>query len=524
MASNFDVIVIGAGLNGLTAAAYLAKAGKRVLVLEARLNVGGTAVSEEIAPGFRIEPVSVDAGWVSPQLMRDLELQRLGLELLPAESVVVTPSLDGDPFVLWSDQRKTIESLRKHSTRDAEQWPTFAQTMSKLAGFLRVLYAQPAPDLMGAGIRNLLDLAMVGRKLRALGKADMVELLRTLPMSIAELLDDTFESEPIKATIGAGGVAGIFQGVRSAGTAFVLLHNHVGAAPGAFRMRPRVRGGSAAITNALHQAGLGAGVQTRTGARVQNIRIKDGQVTGVVLANGEELSAPLVLSSADARSTLLSMAGPAELDPELVRALQNIRYRGVIARVHLALSDLPRFKGVEPDALRGIISIAPTLDYIERAYDHAKHGGASKQPMLEVTIPSLADPTAAPQGKHVMSITVQYAPYTLKHGEWDTPTRDTLGGEVVRLLERHAPGISKLILHKLVLTPVDLEKRYGMPEGSADDGELGLDQILFMRPLPGWSRYQTPIQGLFLGGSGAHPGRTIAGGSGRLAAQAMLNR
>ncbi|MEX2282578.1 MAG: NAD(P)/FAD-dependent oxidoreductase [Gemmatimonadota bacterium] len=521
--AGYDVIVIGAGLNGLTAAVYLAKAGKRVLVIDERAQMGGTAVSEELAPGYRIEPVAIDSGWLSPQLMRDLDLARHGLALLPLETALVTPRVDGAAFTLWSDQRKTLEALRKESPRDAEQWPAFTQTMSRLAGFLGVLYTQPAPDMMGAGVRNLLELATMGRKLRALGKADLVELLRTLPMPVAELLDDTFESESLKATIGAGGVSGICQGVRSAGTAFVLLHNHVGGAPGAFRMRPRARGGASAIASALLKAALAAGVQTRTGTRVQSIRIKDGRAIGVQLASGEEIGATTVLSSADARSTLLELASPSELDPELVRAVSNIRFRGVSARVHLALGELPRFKGVEPDALRGIISIAPTLDYIERAYDDAKHGGVSKQPLLEITIPSLTDPGTAPPGKHVMSITMQYAPYTLKQGVWDNTRRAALGEDVIRLLEQYAPGLSKLILHQLVLTPADLEERFGLPEGSVDDGEFGLDQILFMRPLAGWSRYRTPITGLYLGGSGSHPGRTIVGGSGHLAARTILN-
>jgi phytoene dehydrogenase-like protein len=523
MATTFDVIVIGAGLNGLTAAAYLGKAGKRVLMVDSRAHPGGTIATEELAPGFRIDPVTRDAGWLSPQLSAELDLARHGLELLPFDSAVVTPRLDGEAFTLWSDQRKTLEAIQRVSSRDAQEWPKFAERMNKLAGFLGVLYTQAPPSVQGEGVRNLLELAMLGRKLRALGKADLVELLRTLPMAIAELLDDTFESPPLKATIGAGGVAGIFQGVRSAGTSFVLLHHHVGAPTGAFRMRQRVRGGNGAIYSALHKAALAAGVQTRMNAQVERILMKDGRAAGVVLGSGEEIVATRVLSTANATHTLLDLASPAELDPELVRAVQNIRYRGVTARVHLALNELPNFKGVSAEALRGLISIAPTLDSIERAYDDAKHGGVSNQPILEATIPSLSDATIAPQGKHVLSITMQYAPYKLKNGSWDSARRDALGDAVVNLLAQYAPNLPGAILHRLVLTPVDLEQKYGLREGSVEAGELGLDQILFMRPVAGWSRYATPIEGLYLGGSSAHPGRTIIGGAGRLAAKAVLN-
>jgi len=524
MAATYDVIVIGAGINGLTAACHLAKAGRRVLVLERRPQAGGASVTEDLAPGFRYDPCSSDPGWIPPAMIRDLDLTRHGLELLPSDATLTGIGTDAGTLMLHRDQQTTIAAIEKVSRGDARQWPAFAQRMHKLAGFLEMMYEMQPPRLIGGGLGEMVTLAKLGHKLRGLGKKDMVELLRVLPMSIAELLDDEFENDLLKATIGAGGVSSIFQGPRSAGTAFVMLHHHVGSDTGAFRMRQRVRGGTGSLANALASAARAAGAEIRLGTLVTALRIASGRVTGVVLAGGDEISCTETVSSTDVRTTLLDLAGPAWLDPELVRAVQNVRARGVVARMHLALSELPRFTTLPAtsDALRGVISIATNLDHIERAYDDAKHGGISRRPVLEITIPSLADPGLAPAGQHVMSISVQYAPFTLRHGEWNAETREALGRDVIGIVTEHAPDFARTVLHQQVLTPADLADNYFQPEGSTDHAELGLDQILFMRPLAGFSRNQSPIDGLFLGGAGSHPGRAIAGGAGRLAARAVL--
>lgn len=519
MTKSYNVIVIGAGLNGLAAAAHLAKAGKRVLVLERRNAPGGSFASEELLPGFRIDPVTDDFGYLSPELVQELNLTRHGLELLPPDASLHAPALDGRSLTLWRDTSRTLAGLAVHSKQDAVRWSPFITRMAKFAGFLKLLYDMQAPRPSG-GIRDLLELATVGRKLRGLGKTDMVELLRVLPMSADELLHDEFETELLKAMIGAGGVYGIHQGIRAAGTSFVLLHHLVGAEPGAFRMRQRAKGGVAGVASAFANAAKAAGAEIRTGAQVTRIVTKNGQVTGVVV-NGEEIGATRVLSSADARTTLLGLTGAAHFDPELVREVENVRFRGVIARVHLALGELPKFKDADGESSRGVISIAPNTEYIERAYDAAKYGRISENPILEVTIPSLIDPSAAPAGKHVISVNVQYAPYRLRDREWDKATCDALGDQVVRLLSDYAPNLSNSILARRVISPAELDSEYGMPEGSIDHGELGLDQILFMRPIPGWSRHRTPIQGLYLCGSGTHPGRSITGAAGKLAARAV---
>jgi phytoene dehydrogenase-like protein len=517
----YDAIVIGAGLNGLTAAASLAGAGRRVLVLDARPTLGGATTTEELAPGFRIDPAA-EAGWISPELRRELTLDRHGVELLPPEPCLASPQPDGPPLVVWRDEKRTVDAVGAFSKRDAARWPAFAARMSRLAGFLAWLYRRPPPRATRERLGDWLDLAMLGRKVRSLGRADMVDLLRILPMPIADLLGDTFESDLLRAAIGAGGVIGIGQGPRSGGTTFVLLHHHVGASPGGFRMRQRVRHGSGALAHAIAQAARARGAEIRQGARVAAIAVAGARATGVVLDDGEEIAAGAVLSSADARTTLVDLADPAALDPELVRALQQIRCRGVLARVHLALDCLPRFRGLAEETLHGVISIADSLDGIERASDAAKYGTTSTRPLLEVRVPSVADPSLAPPGRHVMSVSVQYAPYRLREGQWDAPRREALGDQVVRLLDDHAPGLAETVRGRLVVSPLDLEERYALPEGSVEHGELALDQVLFMRPVPSSARYRTPIEALYLCGAGAHPGRGVVGAAGRLAARAVL--
>ena len=521
--SSYDAIVIGAGINGLSAAAYLAKSGKSVLVIERRSAMGGALVTEELIPGFHFDPVTNDPGWLSPRIVKELGISHRGLVEMPSVATVTTPLPDGGSLTLRRDMRRTIAGLREHSPRDADKWSDFSTRMAKLAGFLEPLYASPALRPLSKASGDLVDVAQTGRRLRALGKADMIELLRVMPMSVAELLDDTFENDALKATVGASGIAGLHQGPRSAGTTFVMLHHHVGREPGEFRMRRRYQGGNGALAKAFAAAAKAGGAELLLDTRVRQIITKDWAAHGVVLENGDEIKAGAVISSADAGTTLVELCDVAQLDPETVHALGNVRGRGVIARVHLALDKVPAFTGVSDEALRGVISIAPDLTYIEHAYDDAKYGRVSAEPYLEVTIPSLMDRGAAPDGKHVMSISMQYAPYALRTGDWNEQ-RDALGDVVVKTLERYAPDLPSAILDRRVLTPLDLERDYDLPEGSLDHAEFGLDQILFMRPIPECARHGTPIERLYLCGAGAHPGRALAGASGRLAARAVLRK
>ena len=518
-----DAIVIGAGINGLVAANYLARAGQRVVVLEAGEKAGGSHITEELAPGFRVDTLEHDVGWFSPRIASDLQLSAHGLMLEQADVSVFAPQPDGRQLTLYRDGRRTVESIAAHSARDAERWPGFARRMARLSGFLGHLYSNSPPQLMSSSMADLFMLLGLGRKLRGLGKVDMVELLRTLPMAVAELLDDHFESDALKGVLGACGVTSIMQGPRSGGTAFVLLHHQVGGPEGQFRARALPRGGVGALAESLVVAAKSRGVEVRLGARVDQITVQRERSAGVVLEGGEHIPAGKVLSSLDARRTLLGILDPGLLDPEFVRALQHIRFRGVRAKVNLALSALPSFTALpgEGEHLRGAISISPSLDYLEHAYDDAKHRRVSDAPYLEARIPSVSDPALAPRGAHVMSVAVQYVPYRLDSG-WSDADRDALGDKVIRTLEAHAPGISKSVVHRQVLTPADIEKRTGATEGNMYHGELALDQILFMRPVAGWSRYRTPIDGVYLCGSGTHPGGGIPGAAGHNAARAIL--
>lgn len=526
MSTSRDAIILGSSPNELVTACYLAKAGQSVTVLERRPELGGTAAFHDIMPGFRLEIAPPALGWISPKIVKDLALE--GLEQEWADPTVLTPSKNGTPLVLWRDLQKSREEIKKHSAADAEKWEPFCTRMATLAGFLETLYTQEPPRIMGREsgqnqIGDLFNLMAVGLRLRRLGKIDMVELLRTLPMSVQDLLDDWFESDILKATIGAGGITNLLQGPRSAGTCFVMLHHLVGRPAGAFRARTLVRNERGHLVHALALAAKRLGVETRTDAGA-TITVNDGRATGVVLSSGEQLSARYVVSGADPRTTFQKLVDPTELEPELNHAVRNVKLRGVRAVVNLALGELPSFRGVAHDsgALNGVISIGENLDYLEHAYDDAKHGGISRDLFLEATIPSLTDPSLAPPGKHVMSVAVQYAPYHLREGRWDGPTKAALADRVVATLSEYAPNLKSAVLGQAIYTPPDLEESFGLAEGHLYGGELTLDQILFMRPLPGYAYYRTPLDGLFMCGDSCHPGGALPGLAGANAAREIL--
>jgi phytoene dehydrogenase-like protein len=523
-APGIDAIVIGAGANGLVAAVTLARAGKRVVVLESDDAIGGVGRLMDIAPGFRAAPVEGDAGWLPPAMVRDLGLT--GLTAVYPESPLTVAAGPGDFLSLSRDPAAAAASIRRRSPADAERWPAFVDLVHDLAGFLGVLYQRPAPDIGASGLGELATMAGLGRRLRALGGDRMVDLLRVLPMPVQELLDDRFDSALLKAALGAGGVQGICQGPRSGGTSFVLLHHLVGAPRGVMRGRGWFAPGPHALATVLAGAARARDVTVRTGARVERILVRDDRVTGVALTSGEELAAPLVLSTTTPARTLLGLVDPVWLDPELLLAVRNIRYRGIESRVIFALDALPEVPGLDEasQALSGVVSLTPSLEALERSYDAAKYGTVSEAPHIELSVPSIAAPSLAPEGKHVMVARVQYTPYTLRKGAWDEPSAAGLGERVQRAVETVAPGFGDRMVRRVVLTPADLEARFGLTEGAPSHGELGLDQILFMRPVAGLGRHATPVHGLYLAGAGTHPGPGIAGGAGWLAAQRALKQ
>ncbi len=523
MAATFDAIVIGAGANGLVASAMLGRAGLRVLLLDDRDTVGGQARVIEFATGFHAAPFAAGTGCVPPAVGRDLGLTLERVQSEVPSSVAVAP---GEFLALSADVARAAAALARYSPKDARRWPAFVARLHKLAGFLGAIYQLPAPDIDTTAPREMLSMLGLGRKLRGLGKSDMLEFLRVMPMSIQELLDDTFEGEALKAAVAAGGVRQLQQGPRSGGTTFVALHHLIGVPLGTMRDSGWWRAGPDAFVRAAEAAARKNKVMIRMSAKVDHIRVEDDAVTGVVLADGEEIGASRVLSTADPARTLLGLIYSVWLDPEFLHAVGNIKFRGATTTVLYALDGVPDVGGggPAPEMLRGILSLTPTTAAMERAADAAKYGGASAQPHVEITLQTARWPDSrlAPGNKQVLVATAQWSPYHLRDGAWDAAARDGFADRVSATIEAAMPGFNARVLHRVALTPSDVEERYGVTEGALTQGEMMLDQILFMRPVPGWSRHAMPIRGLYLGGAGTHPGPGVLGGPGWLAADRMI--
>jgi phytoene dehydrogenase-like protein len=522
MAGSYDAIVIGGGHNGLVSAAYLARAGKKVLVLERRHVLGGAAVTEEVFPGFRFSVCSYVVSLLRPEIIRELDLPRHGLEILPLDGTF-TPMPNGDHLWRMSDHAKTRREIYRHSPTDAEAYDEYARAMVDMARFVKPILSMVPPDPFAYDVKGLGQLAGLGQRFRGLTRGQQHSLLQLMTMSAADLLDQWFETDVLKATMSASGIIGTFLGVRSPGTAYVLLHHYMGEIDGAFRSWGFSRGGTGAISLSIAGAARELGVEIRTEAPVARIKTRGGRATGVVLPNGDEIDAKLVLSSADPRVTFQKLMEPKDVPAEFLEDVGRYKYRGSSGKVNLALDALPDFKCMPgPGAhLRGALSISPAVEYMERAYDDAKYGDFSRRPYIDMVIPSLTDPSVAPPGKHVLSCFVQYAPYKLREGTWDQ-RREAFGDAVVDTISEYAPNLKKIILHRQVLTPLDLEREWSLSEGNIFQGELSLEQLFFLRPVPGWARYRTPIGGLYLCGSATHPGGGIMGAPGRLAALEVL--
>jgi len=517
-----DIIIVGGGHNGLACAAYLARAGRDVLVLERRSRVGGAAMSEEVFPGFRFSVFSYVVSLLRPEIIRELELPRHGLHILPLESTL-TPLPDGNYLAQWNDHDANRAELARHSPRDAEAYDDFGVGLHRMARAVKPLLAMTPPDPASLHPRELTDLLRVGRHFRALPAEDLHALWKLLTMSAADYLDEWFESEALKGTKAASGIIGTLLGPRSPGTAYVLLHHYMGELDGVFRAWGFAKGGNGSVSAALAAAAQSSGAQIRTNAAVSSVLVSAGQCLGVMLENGEELLAECVVSGADPRRTFLQLVGEKYLPEEFVASIRRYKFRGASAKVNLALGEAPSFTcmpGAGPH-LRGAISISPSVEYLERAYDEAKYGEFSRRPYMDIVIPSMLDPTMAPPGKHVMSIFVQYAPYQL-NGGWNNARRAALGDTVIDTLSEYAPNLKSAILHRQVITPADIEQVVGLSEGNIFQGELTLQQMFFLRPAPAWARYRTPIHGLYQCGAGTHPGGGVMGASGRNAAMAIL--
>ena len=525
MAQKYDAIIVGGGHNGLVNAAYLQRAGKKVLVLERRHVLGGAAVTEEIFPGFKFSVCSYVVSLLRPEIIRELDLPRHGLEILPLDGTF-TPAIEGDRY-LWrvNDHAKTMREIRRHSRADADAYEEFGKAMVQMCRFVKPILSMTPPDPTTLNPRDLMKLLFLGRRFQALSGEDKYNQVQLMTMSAIDFLDQWFETDILKATMSASGIIGTFLGVRSPGTAYVLLHHYMGEIDGAFRSWGFARGGTGAISNAIADAAREAGVEIRTKSGIQKILVKNGKAAGVVLQNGDEIHANVVSSSVDPNRTFLKLIDAEHLPSDFVEEVRRFKLRGSSGKVNLALDALPDFTCIPgPGAhLRGAVSISPSVEYMERAYDEAKYGTYSSKPYIDMVIPSLTDPSVAPPGKHILSCFVQYAPFKLKEGPeaWEGK-REAFGDTVVNTISQYAPNLKKIIVGRQVVTPLDLDREFGLTEGNIFQGELSLEQLFFLRPIPGWAKYRTPIKNLYMCGSATHPGGGIMGANGRIAAMEIL--
>ncbi|HSM56044.1 MAG TPA: NAD(P)/FAD-dependent oxidoreductase [Candidatus Sulfomarinibacteraceae bacterium] len=527
MAQNYDAIIVGGGHNGLVAAAYLAKAGKRVLVLERRYLVGGASVTEEVFPGFKYSVFSYVVSLLRPEIVRELQLSKHGLTILPLESTL-TPLPDGDYLYRDGDHYRTMRNIARFSPRDADAYDDYSRTMYFMAKAVKYILGIIPPDPTSYNPRELWGLVDMARHFLDLGEEQLYMLAKLMTMSSADFLEQWFESEPLRGTLSASGIIGTYLGPRSPGTAYVLLHHYMGEIDGAFRAWGFAKGGTGGIANAIASAAKSLGAEIRCNAPVEQVIVRDGKAVGVALENGDEFYAGVVASSLDPWNTFLNLVDPDELPTDLVDNVRRFNTRGSSGKVNLALDTLPEFANKPlsgPGARRhlaGAVSISPSVDYLERAYDDAKYGSFSRRPFVDVIFPSVIDPDMAPPGKHVMSCFVQYAPYELSNGPWDDEKREAFGDAVVDTLAQYIPNLKEIILHRQVLTPVDIERMVGISQGNIFHGELSLSQLFFLRPAPGYAKYRTPIRNYYQCGSGTHPGGGIMGAPGRLAALEIL--
>ncbi len=524
----YDAIVVGGGHNGLVTAAYLARAGRRVLVLERRERVGGAAETSALG-GVRVPRLADTVGRLRPSVVRDLDLRSQGLRLVAPDVRVFAPQPDGRAVTLWTDQARTVDGLAAWSGHDADAWPGFDRLVRSLGSFLAELAGQTPPDIKSPGLGDALAGLKLGRTFRGLGKHDAHTILRVLPMAVADFVAEAFDTDAVRAAIAWRGVRSSFLGPWSAGSTAILLGDSAGTDAGAAGQTVFAVGGPGAVSEALAAAVRSAGGEIRCGAEVVSITARDNRVAGVVLAGGEEIAAGVVVSGLDPKRTLLELLDPVTVGPTMRWRAGNYRTPGVVAKVNLVVDRLPRFlaaAGADEELLRGRIVVAPGIDAVERAFDAAKYGRTSDQPVLEATIPSLVDPSlvdGAAAGTHVVSVAAQYAPYRLRDGSWSDPGRsDAFADRVVNVIDQLAPGFASSIREREVLTPLDLEREYGLTGGHPLHGEQALDQWFLWRPFLGSGRYRLPVDGLYLCGSGAHPGGGITGQPGQNAAREIL--
>jgi phytoene dehydrogenase-like protein len=529
MANHSDVIVIGGGHNGLVTAAYLARAGLKVTVLERRHVVGGAAVTEEPWPGFKVSSLSYLCSLLQPRIIQELELTRFGYRIYPKDPSFFTAYPDGRHLFFFQNMEKTKAEIARFSKRDAETYPHYEAELEKLAEWVQSLLLTTPPNIIRRGVNDYLQLGKIGLNTLKLGDENLPRLVKIMTQSAKDFLQDRFESPEIKTTLATDGVIGTNGGPATPGTAYILLHHVMGGAAGARGLWGFVRGGMGAISQALAQSAQAHGATIRTNAAVEKILVKDGRAYGVALTSGEEFTARVIASNAEPKRTFLTMLDARDLDPAFRDAIAAFKCAGAVVKINLALDGLPNFTAFPNPSDKEVnlphkttMHVCPSMDYVDRAWEDAKQGRMSKHPMLEITIPSAYDETLAPPGKHVMNIFAQYAPYHLAEGEWTQALKDEFAERCLDEFEQFAPNIRNIILHRQVISPLDMETEYGLTGGNIFHGEMGLDQLFVMRPVAGWANYRTPVRGLYLCGSGTHPGGGVMGAPGYNAAREIL--
>jgi phytoene dehydrogenase-like protein len=522
--SHYDVVIVGGGHNGLVTAAYLARAGRRVLVLEAREMVGGCAVTEELWPGYRVSTASYLTSLLQQRIIDDLELEKHGYRVDAKDPAFFSAFPDGRYLFMWQDARKTLDEVAKFSRRDAEALPRYEAQLERISQVVERLLLETPPAFPPKRASEFIDYLKLGRHKRGLASADIVAMVKIFTMSASDFLDEWFESPELKVTLATDGVIGANGGPRSPGTAYILLHHCMGKVAGHRGLWGFVRGGMGAVSEAIASAARKHGATIRTNAPVQRITVSGGRATGIVLQNGDEITAKVVASNLDPKRTFLHLLDEHDVEPDFLAAIRRYRSEGTSLKINLALSGFPDFRclpGTPGPQHRATMHICPSIEYVERAWDDSKYGKPSQSPLLEMTIPTMYDPSLAPAGRHIMGIFLQYAPYTLRDATWDE-LREPFANRVVDLIEEYAPNIRSIIVDKQVLTPLDLERRFGLTGGNIFHGEMSLEQMFVMRPVAGWARYKMPVKGLYLCGSGAHPGGGVMGAPGYNAAREIL--
>ena len=518
----YDAIVVGGGHNGLVNGAYLAQAGLRTLILERRPMVGGAAITEELRPGFQFTTFSYALSLLRPQIIHELELTKHGfLPLLM--STRFAPGEEGEYLLFNRDHDETLREIARLSPHDADAYEQYSHDLDRVCQAVKPLFDMVPPNLFSDDPEELLALAGLGSRLRGLDKRTLHNAVRLLTGSAADFLDDYFESELLKGYLASSSIIGSKVGPRSQGSGLVLLFHSLGEHDGEFGSWAFHKGGNGGFTQVLARAAESFGAEIRLEAPVERVLTRDGEATGVALADGTEIAADVVVSALDPRRTFLELLEPRELPDDLVEDIRRLKFRGVSSKVNFALDALPTHPvlGARPDLYRGFMNIGPSMDYLERAFDDAKYGWYSEHPYIDCAIQSTIDPDMAPPGKHVLSCFVQYTPYELRESDWDTE-REPMADRVQATLERHFPGFGDLVLQREVQTPLDIERTVGLSEGNIFAGEFLAPQMFFFRPAPGWSQYRTPIAGYYQCGSGTHPGGCVMGAPGRLAAGQIL--